>query len=203
VEAPPSAQSSAEPLLRADWHKRPIVLVGLMGSGKTTVGRRLAARLNWPFVDADAEIEAAAQMPIADIFDRFGESHFRDGERRVIARLMDGNGGQAGACVIATGGGAFVDPETRALILAEGTAIWLDAAIETLAVRVSKRTNRPLLVGKDPKLVLAELMEVRAPCYREAPIRIVSANGPHEDTVTAILDELCRRDPGHATRAEP
>jgi shikimate kinase len=194
VEAPLTA--SDPPPLRADWRRRPIVLVGLMGSGKTTVGKRLAARLHWPFVDADAEIETAAQMPISEIFARFGEPHFRDGERRVIARLMD-----SGHKVIATGGGAFVDPETRALILAEGTAIWLDAAIDTLAARVSKRSHRPLLVGKDPKQVLTELLAVRAPCYREAQIHIVSGDGPHEDAVNAILDELHRRDP-KAQRAE-
>jgi shikimate kinase len=163
-----------------------------MGSGKTTVGKRLAARLHWPFVDADAEIELAAQMPVSEIFARFGESHFRDGERRVIARLMEGTGNR-GACVIATGGGAFVDPETRALILAEGTAIWLDASIDTLAARVSKRNTRPLLIGKDPRVVLGELLAVRAPCYRQAPIHIGSGNGPHEETVSAILDELNRR----------
>jgi shikimate kinase len=186
---------------RADWRQRPIVLVGLMGSGKTTVGKRLAACLHWPFVDADAEIEAAAQMPISEIFARFGEAHFRDGERRVIARLMDGRNGRSGACVIATGGGAFVDPETRALILSEATAIWLDASIDILAARVSKRNTRPLLVGKDPRVVLAELMEKRAPCYRQAPIHIVSANGPHEETVTMILDALNRRDPQVAATA--
>jgi shikimate kinase len=160
-----------------------------MGSGKTTVGKRLAARLHWPFVDADAEIEAAAQMPISEIFARFGEAHFRDGERRVIARLMERDG-RAHARVIATGGGAFVDPATRALILADATAIWLDASIDTLAARVSKRATRPLLVGRDPKAVLTELLDKRAPCYRQAPIHIVSANGPHEDTVNAILEAL-------------
>ncbi|TPE59258.1 shikimate kinase [Sandaracinobacter neustonicus] len=175
--------------VRADWRRRPIVLVGLMGSGKTTVGKRLAAKLRWPFVDADAEIEVAAQMPISEIFARFGESHFRDGERRVIGRLMEG-----GHKIIATGGGAFVDAETRALILNEGTAIWLDAAIETLAARVSKRNHRPLLIGKDPKQVLGELMELRAPCYRQAPIHIISADGPHEETVNAILHALIGRD---------
>jgi shikimate kinase len=189
----PASEAVASPL-RPDWRRRPIVLVGLMGSGKTTVGKRLAARLNWPFVDADAEIEAAAQMPISEIFARFGEAHFRDGERRVIARLMEGARGKPGARVIATGGGAFVDPETRALILAEATAIWLDASLDTLAARVSKRNTRPLLIGRDPKVVLAEWMEKRAPCYRQAPIRIVSANGPHEDTVNAILEALKRRD---------
>jgi shikimate kinase len=188
---------------RADWRRRPIVLVGLMGSGKTTVGKRLAARLHWPFVDADAEIEAAAQMPISEIFARFGEAHFRDGERRVIARLMEGNRGKVPARVIATGGGAFVDPDTRALILAEATAIWLDASIDTLAARVAKRNTRPLLVGKDPKLVLTELLEKRAPCYRQAPIHIVSANGPHEDTVNAILDALNRHQPATPVKANP
>ncbi|MCG2840349.1 shikimate kinase [Sandaracinobacter sp. RS1-74] len=182
--------SPALPPLRPDWRKRPLVLVGLMGSGKTTVGRRLAARLNWPFVDADAEIEAAAQMPISEIFARFGEPHFRDGERRVIGRLME-----SGQRVIATGGGAFVDAETRALILREGTAIWLDAAIETLVSRVARRSHRPLLVGRNPAEVLTELMAVRGPLYAEAPIRVVSANAPHDDTVNAILDHLKKRDP--------
>ncbi|MGQ5702304.1 shikimate kinase [Sandaracinobacteroides sp. A072] len=177
-------------MLRPDWRKRPIVLVGLMGSGKSTVGKRLAARLKWPFVDADTEIEVAAAMPISEIFARFGEPHFRDGERRVIQRLMEG-----GHKVIATGGGAFVDPETRALILAEGTAIWLDAPIDVLVQRVAKRDHRPLLVGRDPHQVLSELMAVRAPCYSQAPIRIVSGNGPHELAVEAILQELNRREP--------
>lgn len=169
-----------------------------MGSGKTTVGRRLATRLRWPFVDADAEIETAASMPIAEIFERFGEPHFRDGERRVIARLMD-----SGARVIATGGGAFVDPETRALILGKGTAIWLDADIDTLVARVAKRSHRPLLVGKDPRDVLTELMAVRRPAYAQAPIRIVSASGPHDMTVDAILDALKQRDPRAARAGKP
>ncbi len=199
VEAPPHKQETKSGVvhagaIRRDWRRRPIVLVGLMGSGKTTVGKRLAARLRWPFVDADAAIEEAAQMPISEIFARFGEPHFRDGERRVIARLMDG-----GHKVIATGGGAFVDAETRALILAEGTAVWLDASIDTLAARVAKRSHRPLLIGKDPRQVLGELMAVRAPCYRQAPIHIVSADGPHEDSVTAILDALRGRSPESLT----
>jgi shikimate kinase len=205
VEAPSDTQApaggSGPAGSLADWRRRPIVLVGLMGSGKTTVGKRLAARLDWPFVDADAEIEAAAHMPIAEIFARFGEAHFRDGERRVIARLMEGVNGRPGARVIATGGGAFVDPDTRALILEKATAIWLDASIDTLAARVSKRNTRPLLIGKDPKVVLSELMETRAPCYRQAPIHIVSANGPHEDTVIAILDALHRFDTARDPRS--
>jgi shikimate kinase len=203
-EAPPHA-GVAVPRLRADWRRCPIVLVGLMGSGKTTVGKRLAARLGWPFVDADAEIEAAAQMPIAEIFGRFGEAHFRDGERRVIARLMEASRSKRQPSVIATGGGAFVDPDTRALILAEATAIWLDASIDTLVARVSKRNTRPLLIGRDPKQVLTELMEKREPCYSEAPIRIVSANGPHEETVTAILEVLTagETDPNTMVQARP
>lgn len=208
VEAPPSAPPSAAPSagpaeqapapLRRDWRRQPIVLVGIMGSGKTTIGRRLAARLHRPFVDADAEIEAAATMAIAEIFERFGEQHFRDGERRVIARLMD-----SGASVIATGGGAFMDPETRALILATGTAIWLDADIGTLVARVAKRGHRPLLAGKDPKDVLTELMAVRRPAYAEAPIRIVSANGPHDMTVDAIMAALKERDPRTGGTGKP
>jgi len=174
------------------------VLVGIMGSGKTTIGRRLAARLRRPFVDADAEIEAAATMAIAEIFERFGEQHFRDGERRVIARLMD-----SGASVIATGGGAFMDPETRALILATGTAIWLDADIDTLVARVAKRGHRPLLAGKDPKDVLTELIAVRRPAYAQAPIRIVSANGPHDMTVDAIMVALKERDPRTGGTGKP
>jgi shikimate kinase len=192
----PAEAQTAQPEPQApDWRRRPIVLVGLMGSGKTTVGRRLAARLDCPFVDADAEIEAAAQMPIAEIFARFGEPHFRDGERRVIARLMEGVRGRQRLSVIATGGGAFVDPETRALILAESTAVWLDAALETLVSRVAKRGHRPLLAGKDPRVVLGELMAARAPCYAQAHIHILSADGPHEETVTAILDALDRPRP--------
>lgn len=161
-----------------------------MGSGKTTVGKRLAARLKWPFTDADAEIEAAARMAVSDIFARFGEPHFRDGERRVIARLIEAGVGRDRPGVIATGGGAFVDPDTRALILAKTTAVWLDADIDTLVARVARRNHRPLLAGRDPRTVLTELMDVRRPCYLQAPIRIVSGQGPHEDSVTAILEAL-------------
>jgi shikimate kinase len=164
---------------------RPIVLVGMMGAGKTTVGRRLAARLGLPFVDADAEIEAAAGMPIAEIFARFGEPYFRDGERRVIARLVDGP-----PRVIATGGGAFCDARTRALILERGTAVWLDADIPTLVARVGRRGHRPLLVGHDPEAVLSELAVVRNPLYAEAHLRVKSEDVPHDRTVDAILEHL-------------
>ncbi|WP_343518867.1 shikimate kinase [Sphingomonas sp.] len=164
---------------------RPIVLIGLMGVGKTTVGRRLAQRLHLPFVDADHEIEEAAGMTIAEIFERFGEDHFRDGERRVIARLIDGR-----PKVIATGGGAFLNAETRALILDQSTAIWLDAAPHVLAERVSKRDHRPLLRGKDPLKVLTELAAVRNPVYALAPIHVVSKSAPHDATVNAIVEAL-------------
>ncbi len=164
---------------------RPIVLIGLMGVGKTTVGRRLAQRLRLPFVDADAEIETAAGMTVAEIFERFGEPHFRDGERRVIARLIDG-----APKVIATGGGAFLNDETRALILDQATAIWLDAAPKVLAERVAKRDHRPLLRGKDPLQVLTELAAIRNPVYALAPIHVVSKVAPHEATVNSILTAL-------------
>ena len=166
---------------------RPLVLVGLMGAGKSTVGRRLAAALGFAFVDADEEIERAAQMAIPEIFEAYGEPYFRSGERRVIARLID----EAGAgCVIATGGGAFVDPETRALILDKAIAIWLDGDLDTLVQRVSRRSNRPLLHERDPREVLARLKAEREPAYAQAPIRIASQPGPHQRMVAAILREL-------------
>lgn len=165
--------------------KLPIVLIGLMGVGKSTVGRRLASRLNLPFVDADAEIETAAGLSVAEIFERFGEAHFRDGERRVIARLMDGS-----RKVIATGGGAFMQPETRELILGSATTIWLQADIETLVQRVGRRGDRPLLLDRDPATVLRDLAAVRNPVYALAPVHVFSRPAPHEATVDAILKEL-------------
>ena len=164
---------------------RPIVLIGLMGVGKTTVGRRLAARLGLSFADADHEIELAAGLSVSEIFDRYGEAHFRDGERRVIARLIDGT-----AKVIATGGGAFMNEATRALILDKATAVWLDADIDTLAARVSRRDDRPLLRGKDARKVLGELAAVRNPIYALAPVHIRSQAHPHESTVDAIVGKL-------------
>ena len=166
----------------------PIVLVGLMGVGKSTVGRRLAARLGLPFADADAEIESAAGLTVSEIFERYGEPHFRDGERRVIARLVGGE-----PKVIATGGGAFVNADTRALVLDRAVVVWLDADIATLAERVTRRGGRPLLVGKDAGTVLSDLAGVRNPLYAEAHIRVESRHGPHEATVDAILAALQER----------
>ena len=173
--------------VRPDPPARPVVLVGLMGVGKSTVGRRLAARLGLPFADADAEIEAAAGLSVAEIFERYGEAHFRDGERRVIARLIDGT-----PKVIATGGGAFIDPDTRALILARAVAVWLDADIATLVERVGRRSTRPLLTGRDPQQVLAALAAVRNPLYAEAQIHIASKPAPHDVTVAAIVAALAQ-----------
>ncbi len=169
----------------SQWTGRPIVLVGLMGVGKSTVGRRLASRLKLPFVDADHEIEDAAGMSIPDIFDRFGEPYFRDGERRVIARLIDGR-----PKVIATGGGAFLNEQTRTLILDETIAIWLDAEPAVLAERVKRRDSRPLLRDRDPLTVLTELAGVRNPIYALAPIRVTSHDAPHDMTVNAILEAI-------------
>ncbi len=168
---------------------RPVVLVGMMGVGKTSVGRRLAAVLRYDFVDADEAIEEAAQMSVAEIFERYGEDYFRGGERRVIARLLNERNAAAGS-VIATGGGAFVDPATRALILERGIAVWLDCDIDTLLDRVGRNANRPLLRQGDPRETIERLKAEREPFYREAPIHVASRPGPHQRTVAAILRGL-------------
>lgn len=157
----------------------------MMGVGKSTIGRRLAARLNMPFVDADDEIERAAGMTISEIFARHGEAEFRDGERRVIARMLE-----EPPRVIATGGGAFMNDDTRALILAQADAVWLDADIDILVERVSRREGRPLLAGKDPAQVLSDLARLRNPVYALAPYHVKSAAGPHEATVERIIKAL-------------
>lgn len=164
---------------------RSIVLVGLMGAGKSTVGRRLAAMLGRDFVDADDAIEDAAQRSISEIFDEYGEDYFRDGERRVIARLIEERHG-----VIATGGGAFVSDETRALILDQAIAVWIDCDIDTLVERTSRRNSRPLLRGGDPKQILTELFERRSPLYAQAQVRVLSEDGPHKDTARAIIEAI-------------
>ncbi len=167
--------------------EKSIVLIGMMGVGKSSIGRRLAERLGKPFVDADDEIEMAANSSISDIFENYGEPHFRDGERRVIARLMAGE-----AKVIATGGGAFINEETRKLILAESVSIWLDADINILVERVSRRNHRPLLQGKDPRKILEELGKERNPIYALADMHIRSDGSPHTKTVDLILEALAK-----------
>lgn len=165
---------------------RPVVLVGMMGVGKSSVGRKLAATLRLPFVDADEAIEEAAHMPIPDIFATFGEAYFRDGERRVIARLLEGES-QERRSVIATGGGAFVNDQTRALILDKAIPVWLDCDVETLYERVGRKGNRPLLKEGDPREILTRLKTEREPFYAQAPIKVMSGNGPHARTVDQVL----------------
>ena len=164
-----------------------IVLVGLMGVGKTTVGRRLARRLRLGFVDSDIEIEKAAGMSIADIFDTYGEEDFRSGERRVIARLLEGK-----PQVVATGGGAFVNTETRRLIKDAGISIWLVADIDVLVERTSRRNTRPLLMEGDPEEILRRLSVERAPLYAEADLKIQSNVGPHDLIVDSIIEALIK-----------
>ncbi|MCB5174397.1 MULTISPECIES: shikimate kinase [Microvirga] len=164
---------------------RSIVLVGLMGAGKSTVGRRLAQKLGLPFRDADNEIESAAGMSIPDIFSIHGEEYFRDGERRVIARLL-----QEGPMVLATGGGAFMNEETRAGIAENGISIWLRADLDVLMRRVRKRATRPLLQNPDPEGTMRLLMEKRHPIYALADLTVESHEAPHDRVVAEIIDAL-------------
>ncbi|MDN3645623.1 shikimate kinase [Pontixanthobacter aestiaquae] len=167
--------------------EQPIVLIGLMGTGKSTVGRKLASMLGKDFVDADHAIEDAAQLTIAEIFEQYGEDYFRDGERRVIARLMDEHDG-----VIATGGGAFVNDETRALILDRAISVWIDCDIDVLVERTSRKDTRPLLRNGNPHEILTRLHKEREPFYSQAPIRVGSENGPHHETAIAIIEAIDR-----------
>lgn len=162
-----------------------VVLVGLMGAGKTCIGKRLARKLGMEFVDADAEIEAAADRTVSEIFAEFGEQAFRDGERRVIARLLSEQ-----PRVIATGGGAFMDAETRANAQRHGVSVWLKADLEVLVQRVSRRNNRPLLQGGDKRGKLEELMTQRYPTYAEADVTVDTGNEPPDSTVQKVYDAL-------------
>lgn len=166
-----------------------IVLVGLMGAGKTTVGRRLAKKLGLEFADSDFEIEKAAQMSVGEIFETYGEDYFRAGERRVIARLMGGP-----SRVLATGGGAFINDETRALMKSEAITVWLDAELQVLVERTGRRDTRPLLKNGDPEHILKKLLQERGPIYAEADIHIQSSEGPHDEVVEAIINALEHRD---------
>lgn len=162
-----------------------IVLVGLMGAGKSCIGRKLAARLRLPFVDADAEIEKAAGCAISEIFEQHGEQAFRDGERRVIARLLED-----GPKVVATGGGAYMDPKTRKTIARRAVSVWLRADLDLLVRRTSRRNTRPLLRTGDPREILGRLIDARYPVYAKADITIDSEDGPPEKTVQRVLDAL-------------
>ena len=164
-----------------------IVMVGLMGCGKSAVGRRLAAKLGLPFIDADEEIERAAGKSIEDIFAEHGEAHFRDGERKVIARLL-----RSGPQVLATGGGAFMSDETRQAIAESGISVWLQADLPVLMRRVAKRDNRPLLKTDDPEAVMRELMDTRYPVYAKADITVESRDVPYDTIIADILERLAR-----------
>lgn len=174
--------------------RRSLVLVGLMGCGKSSIGKRLAARLGLPFIDADEEIERVAQKSISEIFADHGEAFFRDREAKVIARLL-GSGPQ----VLATGGGAFITPETRQKIREAGLSIWLRAELPVLMRRVGKRDTRPLLKGTDPEQVMRSLMQARYPIYAEADLTIESRDVPHDGIVAEIIAALAR----HPALAQP
>jgi shikimate kinase len=174
---------------------RPIVLVGLMGVGKSTVGRRLARRLGLSFVDSDAAIEDAAGLSPAEVFERYGEQDFRDGERRLVARLVD----EGDVRVIATGGGAYIDPRTRELLNARAITIWLDAPVDILAERTSRRDTRAQLRSGDRKAKLERLSNERRESYKQAHIHVKSGAGAHRDVVEAILKALDKYLPSEAT----
>jgi shikimate kinase len=187
VRNPVNTKLSAAAIVAA-LESRSLVLVGMMGAGKSSIGRRLAARLNIPFVDADAEIEQAAGMTIADIFARHGEASFRSGEARVIARLLEG-----GPQVLATGGGAFMNPDTRALIGAKGISVWLKADYEILMRRIRRRSDRPLLDTDNPAETVRRLMEERYPVYGLADLTVHSRDLPHDTIVDEILAAVAQR----------
>lgn len=168
---------------------RPIALVGLMGAGKTTIGKRLSATLNLPFVDADAEIERAAGLTVAEIFARHGEAEFRRGERSVISRLLSEK-----PLVLATGGGAFIDPAARAMIKEKAVSVWLKAPLEVLMRRVEKKPGqRPLLDNDDPEATMRALMAARHPIYAEADLVVDSTNAPHAASVAAVIAALATK----------
>ena len=189
--------------IRAGLGGRSIVLIGLMGAGKTALGRRLAARLDLPFVDADTEIEEAAGATISEIFAEHGEPYFRQGERKVIARLL-----LEAPQVLSTGGGAYMNEETRANIKERGVSVWLKADLRVLMKRVARRDHRPLLAGADPEAVMRKLINARYPVYAEADITVESRDVPHEVIVDAVIDALgvklgCKAKPAAQKAAKP
>jgi shikimate kinase len=184
--AKPSIGKLAEKT-RQELGSKSVVLVGLMGAGKSSVGRRLADRLGLPFIDADHEIEVAAGKSIPEIFADHGEDYFRDGEKKVIARLLENS-----AQVLATGGGAYMNPETRAKIRELGVCVWLKADIDLLMKRVMKRDNRPLLKNGDPRGVMQNLIDIRYPVYAEADIVVESRDAQHSHTVNDVIYALAK-----------
>ena len=186
--SPANASATQEAEITAALGARSIVLVGMMGAGKSTIGRRLSARLGMPFLDADAEIEAAAGMSIPDIFESRGEPDFRDGEARVIARLLD-----SGPAVLATGGGAFMRQETRDRIRDKAVSIWLKAEAEIIMRRVKRRSDRPLLQTADPESTVERLISEREPVYQQADLTIWSRDVPHEKIVDECIEALHAR----------
>lgn len=171
--------------IREGLGQRSIVLIGLMGAGKTAIGRRLAHELGIPFTDADSEIEIAAGQSISEIFAEHGEAYFRSGERKVIERLLT-----SGGRVLATGGGAYMNEETRKTVADHGVSVWLKADLDVLVQRVSRRDNRPLLKDGDPKAIMKKLMDERYPIYAQADIVVQSRNAPHDTIVNEILNAL-------------
>jgi shikimate kinase len=198
IAAPAQANIPQEADITSALGGRSVVLVGMMGAGKSTIGRRLAARLRLPFLDADIEIEAAAGMSIPDIFETHGEPHFRDGEARVIARLLDG-----GPAVIATGGGAFMREETRNRIRDKAVSIWLKADVDVIMKRVRRRADRPLLQTEDPVATVSRLLEQREPVYRTADLTIASRDVPHDRVVDECVEALRARLCGSEPSAQP
>jgi shikimate kinase len=186
--SPANTTASRDAEISAALGTRSVVLVGMMGAGKSTIGRRLSARLRLPFFDADTEIEAAAGMSIPDIFETHGEPHFRDGEARVIARLLDG-----GPAVLATGGGSFMREDTRTRIGDKAVSIWLKADADIIMRRVKRRADRPLLQTADPAATVGRLIEEREPVYQRADITIWSRDVPHEKIVDECIDALHAR----------
>jgi shikimate kinase len=198
IAAPAQANIPQEADITSALGRRSVVLVGIMGAGKSTIGRRLAARLRLPFLDADIEIEAAAGMSIPDIFETHGEPHFRDGEARVIARLLDG-----GPAVIATGGGAFMREETRNRIRDKAVSIWLKADVDVIMKRVRRRADRPLLQTEDPVATVSRLLEQREPVYQTADLTIASRDVPHDRVVDECVEALRARLCGSEPSAQP
>ena len=186
--AAPANASTQEADITAALGRRSIVLVGMMGAGKSTIGRRLGVRLRLPFLDADVEIEAAHRMSIPEIFETHGEPYFRDGEARVIARLLD-----SGPAVIATGGGAFMREETRNRIREKAVSLWLKADVDTIMKRVKRRADRPLLQTDDPAATVSRLLEAREPVYQSADLTIASRDVPHDRVVDECIDALRAR----------